>query len=326
MCFQPHPHRCPRCRPRKISLYMWKFSKRKRSAEKLFPQNHSSSSSWWCIISNLNFNYCTIIRRKHKTNDVYGFSFFLLLLFLSLLSVQWCNLHTNHDDTIQKGFQFSLPACLPAWWRKKRSSKPTNYIKIYSISSYCVCIAFSDFMLSHHQTHWKASVYVSPIQYPLSVCANNAIWANAHALWKKINVEGETSHFHIVGCMIFSRVLAFPAPRLLKIYTFLEDPFRFIYGAECVSGWSFLHFFMVSREWGRVFFMRNVLIVCIACDSILFFHRVFSCTRSRKLAHNDFRNENVLFPRYLNHETQPHISLSNARAFWSNIDSWVCIL
>lgn len=164
--------------PKTLSLLGEKTNRRDLSAqpptEKVFPSSSSfisPSQSWWCIISNLNFNYCCIIRRNLTTTCTFMFSHFSVIIIpITFKSCKWVQsaVHTS-DNRHSHG--------------ERRS---TNFIKIYSISSCVACVRagtdrFSDFKLIRRTSRKSLRIYVSnPIS--LSVCANNAIWVNVHAL------------------------------------------------------------------------------------------------------------------------------------------------
>lgn len=73
--------------------------------EKVFPSSSSfisPSKSWWCIISNLNFNYCCIIRRNLTTTCTFMFSHFSVIIIpITFKSCKWVQsaVHTSDNGT-----------------------------------------------------------------------------------------------------------------------------------------------------------------------------------------------------------------------------------
>lgn len=140
--------RAPIHPPKKFSLHHHRSSLRAKAGD----------------ISNLNFNYCCIIRRNLTTTYTFMFSHFSVIIIpITFKSCKWVQsaVHTSGNGTAM------------AWREGERRS--TNFIKIYSISSYDVCMRagpgrFSDFKLIRRTSRKSLSYLRLQSNIPICLC------------------------------------------------------------------------------------------------------------------------------------------------------------
>lgn len=169
----------------------------------------------------------------------------------------------------------------------------------------------------------------------LSVCANNAIWSNVHALWEE-NERGKTSHFR--RTLFFSphtkRIVGGSLVGVKKLFSRESSSIyllcRMLFWVKlfaifiCLCGGSdekeenvrFVH----DRRPRKFLPRPRSSGVCLQ-RLLIQFH---SFHVRRKLTHCESVQWGT--SRYLNHENEPHISDVQCKSFSQNIVSWVCVL